>query len=92
MMAPIELRIVEAVARCRRDGLEPRSIYLNPDDFAELQQLGPLDQAGGLPIKRAARKSTICCRYGITRAIAPKRHLTRRAPLRRRRKPPCNPQ
>ncbi len=71
-MTSIERRIVASIARIKREGLEPKSIYLTPDDFEELTAArGPADQVGGLVIKRISGKgrSRIYCRHGIDRAV-----------------------
>lgn len=78
-LTEIERRIVEAVSRARRDGLEPKSVYLTPDDLAALEDRGPVDQCGGLPIKRVSGRgrSRIYCRHGIARALRVKAEARR---------------
>lgn len=69
-MTPLERRIADAVAQAKRDGLEPKCIYLNADD-REALGLTVGDQLGGLPIRASAKRSAIYSRHGIARAIAP---------------------
>jgi hypothetical protein len=70
-VTPHERGIVDAVARARRDGFEPKSVYLSPDYREALGLADDVAEIGGLPLKRAARRSMLYCKHGIGRAIAP---------------------
>ena len=80
-MKSIERRIIRAIAGAKREGLEPKSLYLTPADLEELDSTGAVDQVGGLPLKRARSKSRLFCRHGIERAIPVERRRTRDRPL-----------
>jgi hypothetical protein len=66
---PLELAIVDALARARRAGREPTSIYLSAED-REALGLEPGSVLGGLPIRAAARKSKVYCSHGESHSIA----------------------
>jgi hypothetical protein len=75
----LERAIADTVARAKGAGLEPKSIYATPDDFAELERLGHCETIGGLAVKRSAGKgsSRLYCRRGIHLQVTsrPKRPL-----------------
>lgn len=79
---PIRRRIQAGIATAVADGLEPKSIYLTPDDREELLQSlratgewrrgqAEPEQLGGLPLKRVSDRgrSQIYCRHGVARAV-----------------------
>lgn len=70
-LSPIERRILEAVKQAVRDGEDPKSVYLTPDDHQALTTaIGPADAVAGLAIRRKAKGSSILyCRHGISRVI-----------------------
>jgi hypothetical protein len=70
-MIELERRILAAVRDAKAEGLEPKSVYLTPEDLEQLDSSGALDQVGGLPVRRvgAKGKSTLYCRHGIARRI-----------------------
>lgn len=85
-MKTIRLRIADAISRARREGLEPKSLYLTPTDLAELGGSRSVDQVDGLPIKRVSGKgrSRVFCDHGIARRLEPPpkpRRTSRRPPL-----------
>lgn len=67
-MTELELSIVDTVARAAAEGLEATSIYLRPE---QIDQLGGIEQAGGLPVRRLAGngRPRIYTRYGQVRNI-----------------------
>ena len=78
-MTEIESAIVATVARARAANLEPRALYLVPDDVHALERLGHAETIGGLPIKRSSPRgrSRLYCRGGITMNVSsrPRRPL-----------------
>lgn len=73
-MSLVERRILAAVREAKRQGLEPKSLYLSPDDREQLSEaLGrEPEQVGALPVRCSARRSQLYCRHGIERAIPAK--------------------
>jgi hypothetical protein len=69
-MTPLERTIVDAISRVKREGLEPTSIYLRPE---EIEELGGAGEIGGLPVKNITGKGRprIYTRHGLARAIPP---------------------
>jgi hypothetical protein len=84
-MKSLEERIVATVARARRRGLEPKSLYLNPADRAEL---GRREDVGGLPVRPAKITSRLYCRHGISLNVSLDRASSAVAPYQR---PPPGP-
>ncbi len=70
-MTDLERAIVATVARMKADGLVPKTIYVTPDDFAELARLGHAETIGGLAVKRCAGRngSKIYDRRGVSRSV-----------------------
>jgi hypothetical protein len=86
-LTSIERRIVDAIARIKAEGMEPRAIYLTPDDR---DQLGAgVTEAGGLPIRPISGKgkSTVYTTRGLSRQLATPDGLRRRKPLTAKPKP-----
>lgn len=71
-MTELERAIVATVARAKAANLEPKSLYLVPADFAEVERLGHADVIAGLAIKRSAGRgrSKLYCRHGISVALS----------------------
>src|SRR3954453_21543237 len=68
-----ERGIIDAVARAKKAGLEPKTLYLSPDYREALQLSADVTELGGLPVKAVAKTSRLCCRHGIMRGIVPAR-------------------
>lgn len=83
-MTKLERAIVDAIARVKAEGLEPSSVYLRPQDLAELRFP---ERIGGLPVRRITGKGRprIYTSRGLARNIAAPSAPRPRKPLRRRR-------
>jgi hypothetical protein len=81
-LPPIARRIKAAVAASIRDGLEPKTLYLTPDDreelLRELRKVGAWypgdpepEEIGGLQLRRLSGRghSRVYCRHGIARQL-----------------------
>lgn len=79
-MTDIERRIFAAIRDAAREGLVPKSLYLTPDDRAQLREAMDTEPGicAGLPVRglSARGQSKIYCRHGIARAL-PKRDVRR---------------
>lgn len=75
-MSEIERRIIEAIRGATADGLVPKSLYLTPDDRAQLRDaLGyEPETVADLAVRCVSGrgKSRLYCRRGITRSITTK--------------------
>jgi len=72
-MTPLEHAILDAVRRTKKEGLEPSSVYLRPED---IEALGGPTEIGGLKVKRLTAKGRprLYTSRGLARAISvPKR-------------------